>query len=146
VGRGKGKGKPRPTWNLPDDSRQNKPIKPIHLPLRISFQHIAAGDNHCLSFCKRDDVKEAMDCLRMLTSMTWQQIIEQGGKPGSKVGLGYTPYSDNDMSGVRRPATLSPDIQIGGIRASRGFRVFGAHKDSVFYVLWFDPNHEIVEG
>ena len=81
----------------------------------------------------------------MLSSMTWQQVREQGGR-GSKVGLGFTDYEDHLITGARRPANISPELGISGIRAGSKLRLFGVKIEQVFHILWFDREHSIVPG
>ncbi len=130
-----------PGRELPKDSRANPPVKSIRTPVSLSFRHADVGGTFCLSKCETKDVKEVVDCLRQLTTLDWWQVLQQGGKPGQKVGLGYTAYDDGDLKGAKRPPQISPDVQIAGVRASQRCRVFGAYVD---YVLWFDRDHEIV--
>jgi hypothetical protein len=78
----------------------------------------------------------------MLTTMTWQQVISSGGRPGNKVGLGYTPYEDHKVK-PGRPGCVPTGSPIVGVRASRKMRLFGFYFEHVFYVLWFDRKHEI---
>ena len=77
--------------------------------------------------------------------MTWQQVKEQGGKPGNKTGLAYTLYEDDNMK-VPRPTNISADLRIAGFRAGGSARIFGVAIEQIFYLLWFDPNHEVVDG
>ncbi|WP_447985087.1 hypothetical protein [Nitrospira sp. Nam74] len=129
----------QPSQHLTLDSRSAPPLKPVHTPLTVSFIHIKAGSEYCLSHCEKPEVKAVMNSLRLLTTMSWLEVMNTGGKPhGGKVGLGYTPYPHLTCDGI------SKDCQIAGIRASDEFRIFGFHMDHVFHVLWFDPHHEIV--
>lgn len=130
--------KPQPSQTLVIDSSHSIPSKPIHEPLSLSFLHFRPGDHHCLSRCAQIQVKEAMDCLRQLTTMSWREVQNSGGRPGNKAGLGYTLYSHLKFPEV------SPDTRIAGVRASGRFRIFGFHERHVFYILRFDPNHEEV--
>jgi hypothetical protein len=136
-----GNKKIKPSQKLPDHP---KPVNPLHQPVSVSFRYIAAGAEHCLSKCIEDDVREVMDCLRQLTTLTWMQVLQTAGKGENKAGLAYTPYGDDSLKGVSRPQNLSPEIRIAGIRASQRVRVFGAYRDHVFYLLWFDKDHSIV--
>lgn len=78
--------------------------KDINTPVSVSFRYVVAGNSYCLSKCSQEQVKHFKDCLRMLTTMTWQQVLQTGGKPyGGKVGLGFTPYDDNSLRKVTRP-------------------------------------------
>lgn len=137
------KSKIRPAFPLQTDSLKNVPGKPIHTPVRLSFEYIQAGKDFCLSNSEKGEVKEVMDCLRQLTSLSWYNVLCTGGKGGKKDGLGHTPYKDHELR-IKRPATLSLDIQISAVRASKKYRVFGCYLEHVYYLLWFDRNHEIV--
>ncbi len=81
----------------------------------------------------------------MLSQMTWDQVRAQSGKPGNKVGLAYTTYEDHLLN-VARPAHVSSELRIAGLRASGKLRVFGVTVEQVFHILWFDRNHEVVDG
>jgi hypothetical protein len=85
-----------------------------------------------------------MDCLRKLTTMTWHQVLDTGGKGGNKHGLGHTPYNDHTLKGAKRPSGISEDLKISAVRASQKYRVYGFYLNHIFYILWFDRNHEIV--
>jgi len=97
-----------------------------------------------LSHCAKDDVRQVADCLRQLTTIPWEDVRQSGGRGSNKVGLGYTPYKDSDLKHVHRPPEFSRDISIAGVRATQKMRIFGGYQDHVFYLLWFDPDHEIV--
>jgi hypothetical protein len=134
--------KPKP---LATDARQVKPVLPLHVPIKLSFDLYKPGDTFCLSHCERDEVRIFMDCLRMLSQMTWVQVWAQGGKPGNKVGLAHTFYDDSSLN-VGRPANVSPELKIVGLRASGKYRIFGVTIEQVFHVIWFDRNHDVVDG
>ena len=131
------------SMQLPADSREQLPKK-LDTPVSISYRYVQPGHKFCLCHCQKAEIRDVADCLHQLTTLAWEQVWRSGGRRGNKQGLGYTPYDDSDLHHVNRPADFSPDIQIAGIRASRKMRVFGGHKDHVFFVLWFDRNHKIV--
>jgi hypothetical protein len=112
----------------------------------VSFQFVEPGGTYCLSRCTSDEVREAMDCLRQLTTLSWQQVLNTGGKGMNKAGLGCTRYPDSALQGVSRPATVGQDPPLFGVRASQRFRIFGVLRNHIYFVLWFDRNHEIVRG
>ncbi len=116
--------------------------KRVHTPASVSFRHVRAGGEFCLSAWTGDECKLAVDALRRLTTMTWQQVLTTAGKGGSKTGLGYTPYPDSALT-VPRPADVDKEAVIAGIRASQKLRIFGFYSDHVFYVIWFDREHAI---
>lgn len=120
----------------------SKPTSRLHTPVGLSFRYAEKG-NTCLSVCAKDDVREVVDCLRQLTTMDWQQVLQTGGKGPNKAGLAYTPYPDEALT-KSRPIWLAQDVKIASIRGSSSVRVFGAYIDHIFYVIWFDPEHDIV--
>lgn len=139
------KSKIRPSVLLETDSHKNIPEKPVHKPVRLSFEYIRAGKDFCLSHSEKSEVKEVMDCLRQLTSMSWYDVLGTGGKKGKKDGLGHTVYDDSALCCVKRPEQISRDIRISAVRASSKYRVFGFYFDHVYYLLWFDRNHQIIQ-
>ena len=126
----------------------NKALKEqgINRPVSLSFRYVNPGGDYCLSLCVTRRCAGSFKCLKMLTTMDWSDVLSTGGKGGKKTGLGCTPYSDNDLRGVQRPVLVSPELRIIGLRASQKMRIFGVYIEHVFYVLWFDPDHEIVRG
>lgn len=140
---GKGK-KPKPGRKPEFDSRQTPP-KPIHTKVVVSFELYEHGGPYCLCHCDPDQTRTYLSCFRQLTSRTWQQLREGGTKdPTAKTGLNPTRYTVTDLKGVECPAQLSRDVTLLGVRASARMRLFGATVEGVFYVLWFDRDHEIV--
>lgn len=132
----------RPRDQLPDHPKP-QPGR-LHSPVGLSFRRAAPGDDFCLSRCESGEVREYVDCLRQLTTLSWQQVLQTGGKGANKAGLAYTPYPDDALRRVARPAWLSEDVRICAVRASQKMRLFGAYIDHVFYVLWFDRGHDVV--
>lgn len=116
----------------------------INRPVSVSFKHVQPGDKFCLSLCEREEVQSACKCLQLMTTMNWSDVLKTGGKGPNKTGLAYTPYQDNALRRVQRPLSVSPELTISGVRASQKMRIFGVYINHIFYVLWFDPNHEIV--
>ena len=120
--------------------------KRIHTPVTISYRYAEPGGAFCLSFCERPDVRAATNCLKQLTTLTWQQALETGGRLGNKSGLGLTHYDDDVLNKVSRPPWLAEGVKLSAVRPSRSFRIFGVHIDHVFYVIWFDPNYDIISA
>ena len=79
-----------------------------------------------------------------MPSVTWANVFQLGSKDRSrKTGLNPTKYKDHALNGVTRPAQLSEELPILGIRASDTIRIFGAQSGNTFMVLWFDLGHNI---
>ena len=122
--------------------KESEPVSRLDTPVTLSFQHRHDGNDFCLHFCNQAEVKQIVDAFWKLTTLSWRQVLQQGG--GNKTGLACTLYEDEALRKVTRPAWLSDDVKIAAGRASRKIRIFGAYVDHVFYVIWFDRNHEIV--
>ena len=136
---GKGRNK-IPKYRIPTPpSEIPKPVKPVNLPVSLSFKFHKEGERYCLSHCDKDEIRAYLKALRLLTTMSWMEVIGTGGRPyGGKTSLGYTKYDDLEFEDV------SPDIEISGLRADGEMRFFGYHLDHVYYIVRFDPRHDIV--
>jgi len=111
---------------------------------QISFEYVQVG-HYCLSKCDRGQIKTFLKSLKKAHQRTWGLLYDTGGKPhGGKVGLGYTPYKDNDLRSISRPPELPQDAQIGSLRANDKMRIIGAKIEDTFFVLWFDKDHKLI--
>jgi hypothetical protein len=64
-----------------------------------------------------------------------------------KTGLNATKYAKSSLKNSDIwPTRMAPDVDLVGVRATERRRVFGARLENVFYVLWFDEGHNVVEG
>lgn len=81
-----------------------------------------------------------MDALRQVTTLSWNDVRNTGGRPGNKEGLGYTPYPNLNH---QLPPQMS-NMTMAGIRGSARIRVLGFHYNQVFYVLMFNRDHSHV--
>ena len=84
-----------------------------------------------------------MDCLRQLTTASWGQVLQSGGRRGKKAGLGCTRI-ERDAFPAKPP--LSDDLSVYEVRFSKKGRIWGAYHDHVLYVFWFDPKHAVLRG
>lgn len=133
----------KPDWRKVESAAQPPLIENNNAKVRLSFEHVSTGDALCLSLAGRDDVRHAMECLRKMTSMTWMQVYQTATKdPAKKSGIHWNPYEDAAIT-VNRPAHVSDEHKITGIRAGDKYRIFGFRFKAYFYVLWFDPEHTV---
>jgi hypothetical protein len=72
-----------------------------------------------------------------VTSRSWLDIRNSGGKPGNKEGLAFTSYPDGISAGpvVPEGRTLS------SMRVTDQFRIWGYRRDAVYYAMHFDRGH-----
>jgi hypothetical protein len=95
-------------------------------------------DDGCLSHCQKMEVRAFVKAMRILTTLTWMDVIETGGKPyGGKNSLGYTLRDD-----IKFP-TVGEEIRISSLRAGDKERIFGFHDNQIYYILAFAPNHDL---
>lgn len=121
-------GRPKPSRGLPQIPRVEKEDqRPV-----LSFEGIRAGSDYCLSQWQRDEVKSAMNTLRMFCSMRWPDILRTGGSLGSKQGMGYTLYKNISFPEV------GDDVKVHGIRASDVARIYGHRVGNTWHVIRFD--------
>ncbi len=85
-----------------------------------------------------DDESEFLNSFNLFCNMTWQSIIEQGGKGKNKVGLAYQQHHNQDDF-----ASYNISYSIDKFRCSKRYRAFGYRKGNVFYLLEFDLTHKL---
>jgi hypothetical protein len=110
----------------------------IHNKVVFSFE-LFDQDHECPSTWS-DEIRGLFLMFKKASGTTWNDVFKSGGRPGNKVGLGYTIFSNPPFA---RPQILSQDISISEMRVGRKGRVFGAHKLGIYYVIRLDKNHEI---
>lgn len=110
--------------------------------LTFSFEFYDKSKKYCLGKFSQKDVSLAIERLQQLNAKTlleifrdkkvlhfhevdWSKTIERNGFP-------YTIV--NNMSPFQ--------FSLNGINCQKA-RVYGAFKDGVFYIVWFDLEHEI---
>jgi len=108
----------------------------------VSLRYLQ-DDFQCFSSWDRSEMKCFWDFNRKVHDYTWQNILEQGGKAGNKVGFGYTIIPRELYPNQEFLQSISPDANIFEMRASQVIRLHGFRVRSVFYVCWLDRNHEI---
>ena len=140
----KGKPRPKPGRKAPAESKSEKPPRPDHTKIALSFEHYECGGRYCLSQWNQEQILSFLACLQKLSQRTWVQLLEASSKnPTLKTGLNPTLYKESELSGVSWPAWLIRDSKILGLRATDRRRVFGVRLENVFYVLWFDEGHQV---
>ena len=114
-------------------------------PATVSFRHAAIGGEYCLSACNADQLRSVANTLRVMTTLSWQEIYRSARKGVGKSGLAWTPYHDRAIRRPR-PDTIPAEVKLAGIRVSEKFRILGYRLEDTFYVIWFDPSHKLVDG
>lgn len=100
--------------------------------------------HQCLSEWDKEELGALSNFVANLSQMPWTDIIRTGGKPGNKVGVGYTPHKNRDS--LPKCAVLdkiSEDISFFELRVTNKARVHGFRCKSTFFLVWLDRNHQI---
>lgn len=100
-------------------------------------------DFQCFSEWSRQEMKAFWDFNRQIHDYSWQDVLVQGGKAGSKVGFGYTEISRDQYPNPQFKGTISPDIQFFELRVNQTIRVHGFRDGQIFYICWLDKNHAL---
>lgn len=105
-------------------------------------------DWECFSDWTKDELAQFSNFLTTFSTHTWNSVYKSGGKGGSKVGLGYTPYDIDDMSSGEEhlkkvKKIISPDINIFELRVSQKLRVHGFQSQAAFFLVLLDREHRV---
>jgi hypothetical protein len=138
-------------------SKRRKVPKPIQdkstgsIPTQESNQKTSTNhENPIICFSKRDkkkycfhdirDLKRFFDFLDKIEQVTWQQIIESGGKV--KTGLGYDKITDKNVL-KQLPSYVPPDSNLFELRVNDKGRAFAFTDGAKCYFVWWDQDHKI---
>jgi hypothetical protein len=101
-------------------------------------------EHQCLSEWTPDELKAFSAFCRKLAQMTWQQIIETGGK--HKTGVAWTPIRRDQLPGTDFLDSISEDISWIELRVTQEARVFGFRAGQAFFLVFLDRTHDIIPG
>ena len=95
--------------------------------------------NYCITKCERDDKAAFADRIRLLSGMTWNQLIQ-----APRHGLGLENIARSAIRGTI-PGHLTEDVtfialRFSGIKSMVGYRVQG-----MFHIVWFDCNLDLYD-
>ena len=121
-----------------------EPTLPKNKPIVFSFEYYdTTNDKYCLSSWAPEQIKKALKRLKEINTKSFNELLHQGSrvyhfgeviweKTVKKVGF---PDSRVSKFSAFHFALL-------GVNQQRA-RVYGAYNEGVFYIVWFDLNHEI---
>lgn len=91
-----------------------------------------------------DDQRTVLKMLATMEQRTWDEAAGTGNVGTCK----RIPAEDLCRDAQHRLVDLELDDQVGlwEIRVTSRARLWGVRLDAVFYVLWWDPNHEVCPG
>lgn len=106
-----------------------------------SFRFSHADKNRWfLSDWTSQEINELIEGLKKIEKYTWGQIKGHGAKKrGESVGTGYKLINKHP----KLPENVPEDVRLSEMRIDEKKRIFGFRLESVYYIIWFDRNHEI---
>ena len=100
--------------------------------------------HQCFSEWTPDELRAFSAFCGRLSLMTWQQIIESGGR--QKTGVGYTQIDRARLPNTDFLDSLSEDISWIELRVTLEARVFGFRAGQAFFLVFLDRTHDIFPG
>jgi len=127
-------------------NRASSPVNAPQLPpqkIRFSFEHYdIESDRYCLSKATQDEVRKALVRLSEISAMTLRELMAQrrvfhAGEVIWEKTQEPSGFPHDDLN------HLEPfHFALLSVRSQKT-RVFGAFDGEMFYIVWFDLNHEI---
>jgi hypothetical protein len=99
-------------------------------------------EHQCLSEWTADELRAFSAFCRKLAQMTWQQIVETGGR--HKTGLACTPVARSQLPGTDALHSISEDISWMELRVTQVARVFGFRAGHAFFLVFLDRTHDVI--
>lgn len=110
-----------------------------HIRPHVSFEYFDS-DHECISDWEGHEVKLLFNSLRILCTMTWQEV-KQTGVRGAGPGNAGLRYKLVDVR-MPLPEYFSEEVRVAEMGCSKGRRFMGVREDATFYIIWLDRNHE----
>lgn len=149
MGKGKPKWVPSPNPGIPAlEKHVPAPLREFRPAggdgcLRVRFSHVDVNGPWCLTSIERPHFVTLLDRLKSFETMKCSEIFS----PGSEVGKIYPVADLPNMQAGKRLEELELDDQteIARLRITGERRLYGLRPDRGpdFWVLWWDPKHEI---
>lgn len=102
-------------------------------------------EHECFSEWRPDELRAFSGFCRRMSQMTWQQIVQTGGR--HKSGLAWTPIRREQLPPARfLDAAVSEDVSWIELRVTQAARVFGFRARQAFFLVFLDRGHRIIRG
>lgn len=104
------------------------------------FADLDDSGEWCLSSIERDHLRGLLAKLKSFESMTVGEVFAPGAEHGKRYDIAKLP----DRA-TRRLVEIGRDDETELVRLRCGARprLYGILREHVFYVLWWDPEHEV---
>ena len=122
-------------------------VKKLRSTLRrkpsFRFSHVDPA-KYGLQTVAGEQLRQLNQFFSKMEDRTWLQIQQSGGHGRESGGLGYNPIDRKALPAL--PESVPEDATICEVRVTHGARVFGHRDDNgVFYLVWFDPRHQLLK-
>jgi len=107
----------------------------LHLRPYFSFEHLCESYFQ-LDELTKENLKELKRFLKRISSMSWNQIYNSKGIDITKI--------PRERLSKPIPASVPDDSDIIEMSVSDSHRIWGFQHEQVIYVIWFDPNHQVL--
>jgi hypothetical protein len=99
-------------------------------------------EHQCLSEWTPDELRAFSAFCRKVAQMTWQQIIETGGK--HKTGVAWTQIRRDQLPNTDFLDSISEDLSWIELRVTQEARVFGFRAGQAFFLVFLDRTHDVI--
>lgn len=107
----------------------------------VLFSRVDVGGPWCLTKIKPTDHAALLERIAGFESMTVNEVFHNGEEPGKDYTLAELP---NPQALKRlRQLTFDDRDDISRLRVNGPGRLYGFRERERFYVLWWDPKHEV---
>jgi hypothetical protein len=109
-----------------------------------SFRFTHVDENRWqLSDWTSDEINDLINAFKKIEKHTWAQLKSQGSRqPGQTVGCGFKLITGHP----ELPSNTPEDAKLSEMRVCQRKRIFGFRIGSLYYIIWFDRNHEVCPG
>jgi hypothetical protein len=109
--------------------------------LVILFSRVDVDGPWCLTRIQQGHHRDLLRRIQSFESMTVQEAFLRGGEPGKEYPLPQIP--NKAIQDRLRELELDDRDEISRLRISGAGHLYGFRERERFYVLWWDPGHEI---
>lgn len=89
-------------------------------------------DNKCqLWDLTKDELKAFVSFAKKIESTIWSDIQRSKG------------FQYENVNSLKKPDFISEDVVLKSLRVNQTFRIYGYRSGTDFFIIWFDPNHQL---
>ncbi|MEK7149699.1 MAG: hypothetical protein AAB757_01865 [Patescibacteria group bacterium] len=116
--------------------------EPVDEKLKFSFEYYDSSCKYCLSDWQKAEISGALNRLKEVNQKTYNDLFRE------KEVYHFHPVdwsTTKEKNGFpdKKVNNLEPfQFALLGINNQKA-RIFGARQDNIFYIVWFDLNHEV---